>query len=673
MKKKTYFIIVFIFSFINCFSQSIDTLNQFSKVNEELFWKILSKNYPFTYEEIQNYEEDINFYFLSSNERINWSAELIKKYESSLSKTYELQRNKGIHWNESLIKEFLDRDWLEWSELYFNRELTISKQLFEEVRKNFLTTKFIIGESTDSVTFYYNHEYFTKERFFQDYLKHWYKEADSTRVNNYEALKQYFGFKISTVPVDSIIKYHEAFDWYDFTRFAEISWTWKSFIMLYPYLYENNIPKNKSFYNRLLDIKIDSISLAEFYQQSQAKSRLFEILTSDDRYGSVPAIDVGQEGYPYSIELMEEFNFQDSFPETLKNFYFEVGHSAEGPKRFLDIMFLDRGYAFPSFICSKKVKEIVESHILPSHKFYPIELVLDSYWYGKDTLSYYLFVTNNSSLVEYIQPDSIKIKDSRELLIPFDTIDTDSLKFFSSIQFEKFMDPRYHRENYRYKQLAMVDIENYFDLLTIDGTNLYVSKRLKNALTSAKINGVKYSKDYSIDWIFRIPESKDTSVRNDYRYDDDFSLNNQKTTILFDKAKEKQKRLSKTSQSVSTIYKKLEKKTLDTLEIQLIEMETRLDVILPEEYRKYLLTDLKPELGRKFREYDFLPISRIERVGKEWYKNIPQTYKGILIAENGLGDYLGFLLDENSDIKLSNTIYKFEHEIGELIESIKLE
>lgn len=99
-----------------CVGQSADTLIRFANVNEGLFWEILSKNYPFSHQDIERYKEDINFVFLSSNENIDWTQELIKKYESSLC-TSRLQRNKSVPWKESFIKEFLNREWLDWSEL----------------------------------------------------------------------------------------------------------------------------------------------------------------------------------------------------------------------------------------------------------------------------------------------------------------------------------------------------------------------------------------------------------------------------------------------------------------------------------------------------------------------------------------------------------------------------
>lgn len=229
MKSKIIFLIILWLKLSLAFSQSIDSLLMFTNNNEGLFWDIVSKNYPLSQDEIEKYGENLNFYYISGNENLEWNANFIEKYENLLSKTYELQRNKGINWDEELITKFINRDWFDWSQLYYNRELKISNRLFEQQKHNFITTKFIVAEDIDSTTFQYNNPYTQQNRLFENYLKNWYSKSDSIRVKNYEILKKYLEKTISSIPIDTIVKYNKDFNWLDLTPYANIDWSWRNF------------------------------------------------------------------------------------------------------------------------------------------------------------------------------------------------------------------------------------------------------------------------------------------------------------------------------------------------------------------------------------------------------------------------------------------------------------
>lgn len=651
-------------------SQSIDSLLMFTNNNEGLFWNILSKNYAFSHDEITKYEENINFYYLSGNENIEWSSDFIRKYEDKLSKKYELQRNKGINWSEELISEFIDREWLDWSQLYYNRELKISNELYEEQKDNFITTKFIIATDIDSIAFKYTNPYTIEERRFENYLKNWYSESDSLRVKNYQLLKPFIGKELSTISIDTLAKYHDDLNWLNLTPYANLNWTWETFIKLYPKLEKRYIPNNEKLFQILIKPKLDSLKIDSLTNSFSNKTRYYELKAGEDKYGSLPEVKVSHSSKSeYYVKDM--FNFSDTFPETIKDYNFQLGHSAEGPKRFSDVLFLDNDYGFTGFTCTERVKSILENYNLPNHAFYPIEITLNSAWYGTDTLPYYLFVTNNRSVLQKLRPSSIVLSNSNELFNETECFLSDSLDVRDREDYLDFINPKYKYKHYKYCNLNEIEFESHYDILTTDNYKLYFSKRLTKSLDSLSVMGIRLVKDYDVNWKMLVPEIEIQLKKKNEDFVD--VIKSQRTIRLFEDADKRKQKIEANFNHVREYYRKNKISKLNEQEKKLAEKEIEWNVIIPDEYKKYLLSKERPNLGREFNEYEFFEIDEIEQVTKDWYKNIPQTYRALLIAGNGLGDYLGLLIEENSEFKLSNTVYKFEHEIGELIKSIKIE
>ncbi|MEZ4918180.1 MAG: SMI1/KNR4 family protein [Saprospiraceae bacterium] len=654
--------------------QQVDTFLQFVHANEELFWEIVSKNYPFSENEIDQYLGDIDFYDLSANEHIEWTAELIKKYESRLFKESTFPRNKGVRWDEPLIREFLDRDWFNWSELYFNRELTISKKLFEENKHNFVNLNFLIRETTDSVTFYYKHPYLQEEMDVESFLTKYNHTQDSTWSSNSKEVKKYFGQDINTIPLDTLSKYKNVFNWYTMTRCYEINWTWNMFIRHFHDLEKRIIPDNNSIYQSLFEPRLDSISLSRLAREFDQKVRYFKLEDGDDQFGMTPDIDLVAPIRKYHVR--EVFNFGDTLPTSLPNYKYKIGVSPIGPKRFLDILFFEHGYRFPGFICSEKVKSILEAHAISQHAFYPITVTLESQWYGTDTCSYFLFVTNNASLLSELKPESIQFRISRNryALDGIDSTLVDSLKIKSLHDFQRYIG-RWHRfGEYRYREIAQIALQNQLDLLTIRGDDIFISERLMYALKDANITGIRFKKDYSKEWFFDHPTPEKIEGLNPERYFNPKISDLQKTVEQYKLAKERQVQLASNHNFVSDYYKDLDRSKLDSTELKIIDLEIEWNVVLPDVYRNYLRKNTFPKFGREFREwgFEFVPIDRLEQVHKEWYRYVPQTFRGVLFAENGMGDYLGLLLDPDSDFKLSDTIYMFDHEYAGVVRSVQM-
>jgi hypothetical protein len=88
-------------------------------------------------------------------------------------------------------------------------------------------------------------------------------------------------------------------------------------------------------------------------------------------------------------------------------------------------------------------------------------------------------------------------------------------------------------------------------------------------------------------------------------------------------------------------------------------IEIELNVLLPQIFKNNYLKN-----SIKIKDYNFLSISDFY-IENEYSDRYPETYKSVVIAENGLGDTLNLILERNSDYKLQNKIFEFLHESGE--------
>jgi hypothetical protein len=87
--------------------------------------------------------------------------------------------------------------------------------------------------------------------------------------------------------------------------------------------------------------------------------------------------------------------------------------------------------------------------------------------------------------------------------------------------------------------------------------------------------------------------------------------------------------------------------------------EVELNVLFPQVFKNnYLNKKLK------IRGYTLLPISKFYSQS-EYADRYPETYKSVVIAENGVGDSINLILEKDSDHKLQNRLFEFFHETGE--------
>jgi hypothetical protein len=80
-----------------------------------------------------------------------------------------------------------------------------------------------------------------------------------------------------------------------------------------------------------------------------------------------------------------------------------------------------------------------------------------------------------------------------------------------------------------------------------------------------------------------------------------------------------------------------------------------------------------PKRGR-FRFFAADELRTLEQIDPRWSeKSCPEAVRALLVAVDGHGDYLGYLLRSDSSTDLDDTLMHFHHETAELTKSkIKL-
>ncbi len=89
--------------------------------------KYISKYYPFTYSELNKYKNLLNWQAVSSNEQINFTDNIIRKFHRKWW-NYELIQNPKVIWNSSLIKTF-EKQILRSLKTFYSRTTTFIHQI----------------------------------------------------------------------------------------------------------------------------------------------------------------------------------------------------------------------------------------------------------------------------------------------------------------------------------------------------------------------------------------------------------------------------------------------------------------------------------------------------------------------------------------------------------------
>ncbi|MBK8969268.1 MAG: SMI1/KNR4 family protein [Lewinellaceae bacterium] len=673
---------------------------EFCTEYEYLFRKQVSRFYPLPDSLIALFENDWDWRGLSANTDLEWTPEFIARYADKWV-WHELLMNPSIVWTETLIETYREHHEFNW--YYLSRNPTLP-----------LTAAFLdrYAEKLNWSCICENPTFKRQKNLVRQYKKRCavlppsepYKQPPADLIDTYlrygDAWKKRSMFiqPSDTVPAELYLirsrsihsldfsllkKYPNAWNWHMLDRCKLLPWSLEL-------LREYNSPDglvglgaNEGIYETTFSPFLSNEFISAVLQQlSPPEITSFYILQeSTDEFGLIPGVTTSK-GYqePFFDSNLLYNKLSDSMPPV----DFILGGIYEPPLRFADLH--DWGHSRPfrsaAITVSPKMKAVLEKFKLPPHRFYPISLSLEDKRYGRGARQYYVFhiAECDYQYLDYAQVQfhwsQRRYKPGRRQMdigAPLEqqlTSEQDYLELRDSIIKAGPPFPNFQPREYIW--------DADFDVMACEAeeplTPIWVSEDVKKALEQAGVTGIKFEKvraarprmlgtetpehrlrnadilaAIKLDYATRPPEPEQRSVVN-YRKDCRW-----RDSVLAQKGIVRQLRKNQPLPE-----------TTDPVERKLREKELAWDVVLPDAYRKAVALMKFPRHKLPFLHYEFYHIDRVEQVGDEWHKNYPFTVRAVLIAWNGVGDYLGFLLKPGSTYELDDTVYEFLHETGEV-------
>lgn len=404
---------------------------------------------------------------------------------------------------------------------------------------------------------------------------------------------------------------------------------------------------NEEFYDKYLRSYVEEVGLTEImlslYDYSQ---RYFSVnINMNDTYGFL---------YPYSYSpnnslIRKEFDeilwskvftgdFKSELPEQLQ---FDI---REGKGRLYDILALNSIGVKGVRLISKHLKYHLEKFHIADVKAIPALVnpatgkLHDNYYamlFGRNSLPACYDLSNVSFTEKYTYNDGT----SETNVLPPNTFTNYKEITKRRTEFRK-------KENVEFYGLSISEyrLTKAVDIFTMDG-NLIVNEFVKDFLDKYFPNQMLFS-SY---WKYKIQAPQhlyDAKHNREIEYDDSGSKLN-----------------GGVSEELAFFYEKIKRLRVEDsvfeeeiMEDEFTEIQRKLNVIIPYDFKlRYQEANLTNN------EFDLLPISKFF-LQEECPDYPPETYKSLVFAENGIGDFLGIPLKRNSDYLLKNTVLAFWHE-----------
>jgi hypothetical protein len=315
------------------------------------------------------------------------------------------------------------------------------------------------------------------------------------------------------------------------------------------------------------------------------------------------------------------------------------------------------------FAVSEKAKRVFDLFNLPSHSWTPIEV----YWEDKIRKKYKL-ENPFQYYILFIDPleytNVIDIKKS---------IFTDRESVIDGVSFNTAM----YRDEPRIEVVKYVFNSNT-DAIYLPYCNFAFNEDMKTAFEKIGLEATDICNHYgfSVDVLLNnveIIEAEQLGHREANRKKIEM-LTNDKTTIcavnielkkLSKIVEDRVARLLSLPEMVKSYYAKKNQENCSSIEIAIRKKEIELNILFPKKYREHLLQNAMPKLFGEY--FKALKLPEIVSLGTQkgyWQETTPEAVKSIGIANDGCGEYLGFILENDSDMQLNDTLYQFNHESG---------
>jgi len=539
--------------------------------------------------------------------------DFIAKYEYELDWT-SISKNKLISWDLDFLEKYEDR--FIWHELAWNEAIYWDEEKIDRFKKR--------------LDWYYlgrNRNLPITDNFIVKYSKKLFVIEDNPRLT--KNLIDKYAIKVlpkSTFDTQEIKEFNDS----DFDKYFNRS----SFYHNQKVIYE------KVFIPIIIDSSLEQIFINKFdYSQLYY---FFEPI-QHDIHGLTPEFEINGPN-PFSDFRDGRQPFDITQKLTLKN-----GSLQEGPDRLYEVPRFSSFSYYTTLLISENVKKVLEQFKLPHHLYHEVNLIpkklkTDTRFYilqvDFDTLNKDLVYENNSFHYSFKDFDSRghgfveeQIGNHTDLMNATEKLG----KIHSPIGYGVTIKPS--------KYLVRNDYDLYS--FSVHG-KIIVNQYLKDAL----------EKNFPEQICFKSAQLLNISI-------DQIKYENKKNLSV--NTKLSSKLTYKESEEDKFYFAKVER--LDKLDTAFDVSETQGDKFSKKEVE---LNILFPQLFKnnylnkrlKIEGYKLLPISKFY-IQNKYADRYPETYKSVVIAENGVGDSINLILEKDSDYRLQNILFEFFHETGE--------
>ena len=644
-------------------AQTKEEIKKIMLQNEDFFLNVVATHYPLSHQQIETYRNQIDFVKLSKNPNIAWSDEFMEQYKADLS-MHNLLGNRGVNWDEERIKKYYQDESFEFRTLVKSNKIYLSEESFEKMKHkigdHLLQHK---SDKEGKVLVYFEWKRKVNkslEKFVN--LTYAQRQQQYTHPPEFQKLMQ---DDITTIDFEVLYEQRDLISWSSYLELEDVNLDWENFKLLDGYLKWILLTDCKYVIDQYVFSNLDNTdinSLLDIFKEKDS-NRLYEV--TNHILGEGYSTDVG-----FINEREDDFwkqnQLDDYFPAELANDQIEINVEYNTPEEFYDYHEFDAWTKVPVKVVSIKLKYILENFSLPEHRFYPIQLRMNSKDWGKDSRDYYVFICD-TLILDHLEVDkAIYRKDG---LVSHDTIPTEGFRFNDRrLEILPNEYPKY--KGYKYSELHL---DHQFDLCNIRHADLWVSQRLLDCI---KENGIKG---------FNIRQSSSMSVYNNSKESvADYipiavDLDTIPETVLKSNYNSIKDSIDKLIKNAPKDYVKMiydNRNNLTELDKKIMNFEIENDIVLPTFYKDILKNpeayELRPKYKSDFQSFSLFKLEEIQFSGNDGWDAYPRAIKSIAIAGDGVGDYLSLFLEADSPHHLSSKVYFLMYG-GEIIESEKLE
>jgi hypothetical protein len=334
--------------------------------------------------------------------------------------------------------------------------------------------------------------------------------------------------------------------------------------------------------------------------------------------------------------------------EISKKIILKNGSLQEGKPRLYEVPRFSGVSFYPILIVSENIKRVIERFKISSHKFIPVTIKPKKI---KTDLNFYFLQIEYDSLLK--ECDFSELQFTR--LAKKDYFSQFHRKTYNKGEIESYesLPELIEKSNSEGNQLTNFVPDEYsttadIDIFTID-RDIIVNEFVKEAIEKVLPNQVDFKSVQLLD--IRIPQEI---------YDNKADKTEEKSISI----KESNTKLSEELVFYYEKKKRLEHEEyepdLSIPDDEFYTIQKKLNIIIPDSFKsKYRNNQLDSE------EFELLKLSEFY-IQNEYSETVPETYKSLIVAENGLGDSLGLILKKDDDFKLRDELYEFNHETGEV-------